>query len=271
MVKVSVITVVWNAATELERTLSNLSALDRSAAELEVVVIDGASTDGTPEVMERYRELISYGVSEPDGGLYDAMNKGIRAATGDYLWFVNAGDTVYGTDVLTKLFGAGEPRADVYYGEALIVSPEGVALGLRRKRLPRGGLTWRSLERGMVVCHQSFIVRREIAPLYDTQRYALAADIDWVIECLKRASTVRDTGSILSCFATGGVSTRRRRASWRERWNIMVRHYGLARTLRSHAGFVWGLLRDKLLRRPPYRPLPSASFSRRIKRPAETS
>lgn len=256
MVKVSVITVVWNAAAELERTLSNLAALDRSAAALEVVVIDGASTDGTPQVMERYRELISYGVSEPDGGLYDAMNKGIRAATGDYLWFVNAGDTVYAPDVLTRIFEDGAPPADIYYGETLVVSPEGKALGLRKKRLPRGGLTWRSLERGMVVCHQSFIVRREIAPLYDTQRYALAADIDWVIECLKRASSVADTGLILSRFTTGGVSTRRRRASWRERWRIMQRHYGPARTLWAHVGFVWGLLRDKLLRRSPYRPLP---------------
>lgn len=258
MVKVSVITVVWNAAAELERTLSNLSALDRSAAELEVVVIDGASTDGTTRVMERYGALISYGVSEPDGGLYDAMNKGIRAATGDYLWFVNAGDTVYQADVLTRIFSGAKDAipADVYYGETVVVSPEGEALGLRKKRLPKRGLTWRSLERGMVVCHQSFIVRREIAPLYDTQRYALAADIDWVIECLKRASTVADTGLILSCFTTGGVSTRRRRASWRERWEIMVRHYGPVRTLWAHAGFVWGLLRDKLLRRPPYRPLP---------------
>lgn len=255
MVKVSVITVVWNAAAELERTLANLSALDRSAAELEIVVIDGGSTDGTTAVMERYGELISYGVSEPDGGLYDAMNKGIRAATGDYLWFVNAGDTVFEANVLTHIFGDGAPLADVYYGETLVVTPEGEALGLRRKRLPKGGLTWRSLERGMVVCHQSFIVRRQIAPLYDTERYGLAADIDWVIECLKRAFSVADTGLILSCFTTGGVSTRRRRASWRERWNIMVRHYGLLRTLWAHAGFAWGMLWDKALGRPRYRRL----------------
>lgn len=255
MVKVSVITVVWNAAAELERTLANLSALDRSAAELEIVVIDGGSTDGTTAVMERYGELISYGVSEPDGGLYDAMNKGIRAATGDYLWFVNAGDTVFEANVLTHIFGDGAPLADVYYGETLVVTPEGEALGLRRKRLPKGGLTWRSLERGMVVCHQSFIVRRQIAPLYDTERYGLAADIDWVIECLKRAFSVADTGLILSCFTTGGMSSRRRRASWRERWNIMVRHYGLLRTLWAHAGFAWGMLWDKALGRPRYRRL----------------
>ena len=134
------------------------------------------------------------------------------------------------------------------------LTPEGEVLGLRKKRLPKGGLTWRSLERGMVVCHQSFIVRRSIAPLYDTERYRLAADIDWVIECLKRAERIVDTGLILSCFTTGGVSTRRRRASLRERWRIMRHHYGLWRTGVAHVGFVWGMLLDKLLRRPAYRP-----------------
>ena len=256
MVKVSVITVVWNAAAELEKTLSNLAALECTAASLEVIVIDGASTDGTPEVMKRYGDLISYGVSEPDGGLYDAMNKGIRAATGDYLWFVNAGDTVYAPDALTRIFSGPCPTADIYYGETLVVSPAGKPLGLRKKQLPHGGLTWHSLLRGMVVCHQSFIVRRSIAPLYNTDQYRLAADIDWVIECLKRASTVENTGLILSCFTTGGVSTRRRRASLRERWHIMCSHYGLFRTLWAHVIFVCDLLRDKLLRRPPYRPYP---------------
>lgn len=254
MVKVSVITVVWNAASELEKTLANLASLECTAASLEVIVIDGASTDSTPLVMKRYADLISYGVSEPDHGLYDAMNKGIRAATGDYLWFVNAGDTVFAPDTLTRIFTAPAPYADIYYGETLVVSPASEPLGLRKKALPRNGLTWRSLQRGMVVCHQSFIVRRSIAPLYKTDQYHLAADIDWVIECLKRASSVQNTGLILSCFTTGGVSTRRRRASLRERWRIMCHHYGFFRTLWAHMVFVCDLLKDKLFHRAPYRP-----------------
>lgn len=259
MVRISVITVVRNAAADLERTLASLSALEGSAARLEVLVIDGGSTDGTLAVMERWEGFVSYAVSEPDGGLYDAMNKGIRAATGDYLWFVNAGDTVPEADVLTRMFGpaAGTDSAlaDVYYGETLVATPQGEVLGLRKKRLPRRGLTWRSLSRGMVVCHQSFIVRRSLAPLYDTERYRLAADIDWVIECLRRATVIEDTGLVLSCFTTGGVSTQRRRASWRERWEIMVRRYGFLPTVWAHAGFAWGMLWDRLLGRPPYRPL----------------
>lgn len=279
--KISIITVVRNAPQDLERTLANLTALDTSAAAVELVVIDGASTDRTPEVIERYADRISYRVSEPDGGLYDAMNKGIRAATGDYLWFVNAGDTVYSTDTLTLIFGgsgfsevtsagagasvpelsASGALADIYYGETVVVSASGEPLGLRKKRLPHGGLTWRSLEWGMVVCHQSFIVRRAIAPLYDTGNYRLAADIDWVIACLKAAREVRYTGLILSCFTTGGISTRRRKASWRERWRIMRHYYGLPRTLWAHVRFVWDVVLGRVCQKGEYRPLKGGSYS----------
>lgn len=236
--RISIITVVRNAPEDLEKTLENLTSLDTSVAELELIVIDGASTDRTPGVIRRYEERIAYWVSEPDAGLYDAMNKGMDVATGDYLWFVNAGDTVRGKDALTRIFEGETEWADIYYGETLVASETGEILGLRKKKLPEN-LTWKSLKRGMVVCHQSFIVRREIAPLYDTARYRLAADIEWVIECLKRAHTIRYTGSVLSCFTEGGISTQRRRESLRERWRIMVRHYGYWSTLWAHVRFLF--------------------------------
>ncbi len=257
--------------------------MDYPPEALELIVIDGGSTDGTPGVIERYAPRLGYRVSEPDRGLYDAMNKGLRASTGDYVWFVNAGDEPFADDTLKQIFTNDSPDrdlCDIYYGEAAITSPTGDVqphrqspsdskddkllqnnangaplpgkiLGLRRKPLPRGGLTWRSLRRGMVVCHQSFIVRRTLAPMYDTEHYQLAADIEWVIECLKRASGVCNTGLILSKFAEGGVSTRRRRESLRERWRIMRRHYGLRSTLWAHIRFVW----ESVFRRG-YRPLP---------------
>lgn len=236
--RISIITVVRNAACELDQTLRSLSGLDTAAARTEIIVIDGASTDDTPSVIERYKDRIWYSVSEPDGGLYDAMNKGIRAATGDYLWFVNAGDTVYSPDVLTRIFASAGPGADIYYGETVVASVDGKDLGLRSKDLPPD-LDWKSLRKGMVVCHQSFIVRREIAPLYDTDHYQLAADIEWVIECLKRAREVRFTGLILSRFTEGGISSQRRKESLRERWRIMRRHYGWWATFRAHVLFVF--------------------------------
>lgn len=222
MPRISIITVVRNAAAELDATLTNVAAVP----DAEIIVIDGASTDNTPEVVKKHR--VDYFVSEADSGLYDAMNKGLLAATGDYVWFVNAGDKVHTLPHLGN--------ADIYFGETLITKPDGTPLGLRSKKLPEK-LTWKSLERGMVVCHQSFIVRREIAPPYDLQ-YRYVSDIDWVIKCLKRARSVENSHATLSEFAEGGISTRQRKASLRERWTVMRKHYGLFTTMIAHIQFV---------------------------------
>lgn len=227
MSQISIITVVRNAAAELDATLANVTALPVRA---EIIVIDGASTDDTPRVIEKYASQITYNLSEPDKGLYDAMNKGLRAATGKYVWFINAGDRV------AQFGDFFDSDADVYYGDTMVCSTDYRSVGLRRKKLP-ARLTWRSLIRGMVVCHQSFIVRRSIAPMYDLQ-YKYVSDIDWVIKCLKAAQTVENTGLILSEFTEGGISTRHRRASLRERWRVMVHYYGFLATLMAHVRFV---------------------------------
>lgn len=123
-VKVSVITVVYNAVDVIESTVK--SVLSQSYEDVEYVVIDGGSTDGTVEILNRYRDRISYLVSEKDGGIYDAMNKGIDVATGDWIGVMNAGDVFTSDDVLSKIFHAGEryDGVDVLYGDAISVSGE---------------------------------------------------------------------------------------------------------------------------------------------------
>lgn len=234
--KVSIIIVCRNAAHDLGKTLRAVVGMGYPSTEL--VVIDGLSTDDTPKVIERFRGNISYFVSERDTGLYDAMNKGIQASTGDYLWFVNAGDEPFESDTLATVFSDGEPLADIYFGQAMIVDQCGEPLGLRRKPLPEV-LTWLSLRRGMVVCHQSFIVRRAIAPQYDL-KWRYVADIDWVIECLKLSKDIRNTHIVLSKFAVGGISTRHRRASLMERFAVMRKHYGLRVTIWEHLKLLCG-------------------------------
>jgi hypothetical protein len=89
----------------------------------------------------------------------------------------------------------------------------------------------------MVVCHQSFIVRRDIAPLYDLQ-YRYVSDIDWVIKSLKAAKSCQNTGLILSQFAQGGISTKYRNASLKERWRVMKKHYGIWVTILTHINII---------------------------------
>lgn len=230
----SIITVTFNAERYLERTLT--SVLAQRNQDFEYLVIDGGSTDSTLDIVQRYSGRIDRWVSEPDRGLYDAMNKGLRMAKGQYVWFMNAGDEIYSPDTVTQLFGAFEQGADVCYGDALFVHDDGSALGLRSEvtphRLPTQ-LRWQDFRLGMVVCHQSFVVRRSIAPEYLlVHRYS--ADIDWEIRCLKASKRVVGLPAPLSRYLTGGYSVKNLRRSLQDRFWVLKRHFGLLPTLWAH-------------------------------------
>ena len=129
---------------------------------------------------------------------------------------------------------------DVVYGDTALIDGRGRPLGMRRLRPPRR-LTWRSFCMGMLVCHQSFYVRRALAEPYDL-RYRCSADFDWCVRMLKKARTVHNSCLTLSDFRVGGLTSQRRRQSLAERFRIMCRWYGLPVTLACHAWFAVRLL-----------------------------
>ncbi len=242
--KLTFITVVRNDAEGLRRTLTNITSIHYPNKE--IVIIDGKSTDNTIDVVREFSHAITYFVSESDNGIYDAMNKGIKAATGGFLWFVNAGDTVRNIETLKQYFTTDNFLADIYYGETEIINEEGETLGLRRKPLPKK-LTVNSLKNGMVICHQSFIVRRSITPLYDT-KYRLSADYDWMIKCVRKAKSSINVHATLSVFQLGGATTRHHKASLKERFGIMSKNFGFLPTVFFHIKFVFDALFGKKYR-----------------------
>ncbi|WP_143306130.1 glycosyltransferase family 2 protein [Chitinophaga vietnamensis] len=221
----SIITVCYNAEKFIESTIQ--SVLSQTYPHIEYIIVDGASKDNTMAVVAPYRDRIAKVVSEKDKGLYDAMNKGMQLATGDYLLFLNADDTLADKDVISKMMACC-PDADVYYGEAMFVDEEGADLGLRSQQTPHQvpqQLSWKSLKYGMVVSHQAFIVRRSISPLYDLQ-YKVCADIDWMIRCLKGSKSNCNTHEVVAKFRVGGTSKQRQQLAWKERYSILSRYYG---------------------------------------------
>lgn len=232
----SIITITYNAAKCLEQTV--LSILSQSYSNIEYIIIDGASSDGTLEIIKQYESGVSCWISEPDKGIYDAMNKGLQRATGDYVWFINAGDSLYTSDIVQQIASLVQKKKvlpDIIYGETIIVDEDGKSLGKRRLKAP-DKLTWKSFRMGMLVCHQSFITKRTIAPLYDlTYRYS--ADFEWCIRCMKNARRIYNTRMVLSNFLDGGVSTTQRKASLKERYDIMCQYYGSVSTSLLHIWF----------------------------------
>src|SRR5205823_5092077 len=136
----------------------------------------GASTDGTLQVVQQYQSHITRIVSEKDKGIYDAMNKGLALATGDYVLFMNSGDEMYAPDTVEQVF-ATEPDADIYYGETEMINDARESLGQRRHKAPKQ-FTWRSFKYGMSISHQAIYVKRSITEPYKNLQYQLSADID---------------------------------------------------------------------------------------------
>lgn len=197
------------------------------------------------DIVNRYREHIAIVVSEPDKGLYDAMNKGIGLATGDYLCFLNAGDSFHEDDTLQQMVHSiHTPQLpDVLYGETELVDHEGHFLRMRRLSAPEV-LTWKSFRQGMLVCHQAFFPRRDLVMPYDL-RYRFSADFDWCIKIMKKSKVLHNTHLTLIDYLAEGMTTRNHKASLKERFSIMTRHYGWTSTLAFHLWFVLRLLLKK--------------------------
>lgn len=235
--KFSVITVCYNAQATLEDTIQSVIA--QTYHHVEYIIVDGASKDRTLSIINRYRDRIATVVSEPDKGLYDAMNKGLRLATGDYVCFLNAGDSFHEDDTLQQMVHTLRELTelpDVLYGETALVDAEGHFVRMRRLQAPEH-LTWHSFRQGMLVCHQAFFAKRTLAEPYDL-RYRFSADFDWCIRIMKKSKVLHNTHLTLIDYLEEGMTTRNHKASLHERFRIMAKHYGWLSTVAHHAWFV---------------------------------
>lgn len=250
MIKFTIVTCTYNAEAVLQRTLD--SVMKQTYCNIEHLIIDGVSKDKTLTMVKAYQHKNDVGesaheilvFSEPDKGLYDAMNKGIDRATGDYLIFLNAGDVFPSEDTLEFVegcVGEGEELPGVLYGDTDIVNMDGHFLRHRRLTPPKR-LSWRSFMWGMLVCHQSFYSRADIAKgIHYNLDYRFSADVDWCIRIMREAARrhlpLRNVNAVINNYLDGGMSVQNHKASLKERFQVMRSHYGLLTTLFVHAWF----------------------------------
>ncbi|MDE5785206.1 MAG: glycosyltransferase, partial [Duncaniella sp.] len=204
--RITVITVCYNAAAEIEETLDSI--LEQTAADdMELIVIDGGSTDGTVEKIRKYESRLARFVSEPDKGIYNAMNKGIAMSTGEYVNFMNAGDRFFNREVIADVISEVdrmESRADVIYGATVFRYPDGYA-----GQLPDISL----LPGHMGGCHQSIFVdgdriRKE---LFD-ESYRISADFELIHRLYGSGARFTEVKKYVAIYNFDGVS-----GSWKGR------------------------------------------------------
>jgi glycosyltransferase involved in cell wall biosynthesis len=255
MIRFTVVTITYNAASVLKRTLD--SVLHQTYEDVEHLIIDGASKDQTVALADQYKAESDASdnhhkvivKSEPDQGIYDAMNKGLTQASGDYIIYMNAGDTFPDCDTLEQIAHRcklnqtpSDELPGVLYGNTDIVDNEGRYLHPRRLQ-PPDVLTWRSFRQGMLVCHQAFYARTDIAKnlQYDT-RYHYSADVDWCIRVMQESERaglrLYNINMVVAHYTEEGQTTKHHRASLCERYRIMAHHYGHVQTFLLHCWFV---------------------------------
>jgi glycosyltransferase involved in cell wall biosynthesis len=227
--KLSVITIVYNNVVAIERTM--LSVLNQTYSNIEYIVIDGASNDGTTDIITKYKDKLAVFVSEQDRGIYDAMNKGLALATGDYVLFMNSGDEIYAPETVTDVF-ASAPSGDIYYGETEMYDENWKSLGQRRHRAPEH-FDWHSFKFGMNVSHQAIYIKRSLTEPYDLQ-YKYSSDIDWIIKAAKKSSNIVNTHLYVAKYLVGGMSKQKHLASLKERFKILSHYYGFIPNVLNH-------------------------------------
>lgn len=247
--KITLITCTYNAEGVIERTLN--SVLCQTYPNIEHIIVDGKSKDATVSIAQQYKTTSNMKhtghritiQSEKDRGLYDAMNKGITLATGDYLCFLNAGDTLATPDTIKTIAeSAGKATAySVVYGETDVVDDNGQFLRHRRLQAPEH-LTWRSFRYGMLVCHQAFYANTQIAKQTPYNlKYKISGDVDWCIRIMKQGAAqgmdTCNTHTVLCRYLAGGMSIKNHRASLLERLHTMIDHYGVIDTILLHLWF----------------------------------
>ena len=250
MIRITYVTITYNAAKVLQRTLDSVLAQDYP--NIEHLIIDGASTDDTLKIVDDYIARSNAAEnghqiqvsSEPDKGIYDAMNKGLRSMTGDYVCYLNAGDFLPTTDTASRIAQQVEASGNtpaVLYGDTDIVDGEGQFLHHRRLAPPEN-LTWKSFRQGMLVCHQAFYARTDfaIATPYDMQ-YRYSADVDWCIRVMKAAAKENEPmlnlHMVVANYTQEGQTTLHHRESLWERYRVMEHHYGRVQTFLLHCWF----------------------------------
>ena len=235
MKKLSIIIVTYNASFDLERTLE--SVFNQTFVNFELVIIDCESTDNTLEIVKKYEDKIDYWISEADSGIYDAMNKGLKVAKGEYVQFLNAGDFLVDENVLQQIFCDLFDSPTLIYGDINILHTDG---GIT-KQVASDFTMERLLARGTgVLCHQAMFVRRESSPIYNL-KYKFKGELNWYFDIVEsNGFTFRKRDTTVVTYTLGGFGHQhfvRNRIDW---LRVIYDRYGITTIRESKIlSFLW--------------------------------
>ena len=221
MNKITIITVCFNAVSSLEETIQSI--LQQSYKDYEFIIVDGASTDGTLKIIDRYKKHIDTLISEKDSGIYNAMNKGLKQAKGEYIFLLNAGDRFFAENTLEKMFHS-DPTADIIYGDVIMEKSDDVFV---RKFHPSKMNVLYGFNQ--TICHQAIFIKNSLYKSLGSfnEHYKISGDYEFFLRVMvSKKFSFQYIPEIVSIYDLSGVSTRNRDIAGKERKESAKSHYG---------------------------------------------
>lgn len=234
---VSVITVVYNGKGFIEETIQ--SVISQTYNNIEYIIVDGGSTDGTLDIIKKYENDINLWISEPDNGIYDAMNKGINLAKGEWLNFLNAGDSFVDNNVLENIFTAELTDSTLIYGDIIALKENG-------EYLPVSAITIqddKSLRKGMKVCHQAIFYHKDIIQQYDSN-LRLKSEWKHLIHMTrsKKFKPMKFDFPFVY-YSLGGIGSQQLSLNQKEYRKVFLEEYGIKSYIQYTPFFIYMTLR----------------------------
>lgn len=217
--KITIITVCLNSADTIEKTIK--SVISQDYTEKEYILVDGGSTDGTIEIIKKYSTSIAKWVSEPDQGIFDAMNKGIGMAVGDVIGFLNSDDWYLDSALKSVCTVFQEKDCDCVCCDNLVIRKDGKEECYDASEVPLEDMYKR-----MIYYHSAIFAKKEMFDREDNfdLQYKIAADYDWMLRIMKKGARVCYLHRPVFTFCYGGISSVNEIACAKEAWEIAIRH-----------------------------------------------
>ena len=235
--KVSIITVVYNGIDFLEETIK--SVISQTYPNIEYIIVDGGSTDGTLDIIKKYEAHITKWISEPDKGIYDAMNKGIDLATGDWQNFLNAGDSFVDNNVLEKIFTTNLENITLVYGDIIAIRENGQKLNVNAIELKDDN----SIKKGMKVCHQAIFYNKNIMIKYD-DKLRLKSEWKHLIEITRKENfSPKKFNFPIVYYSVGGLGAQQLKLNQKEYRDVFLKMYGISAYITYMPFFAYMTLR----------------------------
>lgn len=241
--KISIITITYNAEGHIEKTLK--SVMEQEYENIEYIIVDGRSTDDTMRIIGRYSDRIDLVISEPDKGIYDAMNKGLSHVTGKWVNFLNAGDLFYNSQTLKEIFNELPEDIKLVYGDWINVNNKGLYRYIQSNPV----LSMKKLGRKFQMNHQSLFVKTDHLPKYDLS-YKIKADYQWVIDIVVNLdqSNIQYINKPLVKYDLEGLSEKQLLINMFEYIYLTNRNFGKSQVIKNSPIFLKYLMKFIILK-----------------------